>query len=75
MLLDLGNRHEQSLMDFHWHFKQVGASLTAIRVEAVERVRGFYLCMQGAVIREGLSTANILAVILWSRNIEHQVLS
>ncbi len=30
--------------------------------------RGFYLCVQGAVIREGLSTADIGAVILQSRN-------
>lgn len=31
-------------------------------------VRRFYLCVQGAVIREGLSTANIWAVILQSRD-------
>lgn len=31
-------------------------------------VRGFYLCVQGAVIREGLSTTDIRAVTLQSRN-------
>lgn len=30
-------------------------------------MRRFYLCMLGAVIREGLATADVLTVILWSR--------
>lgn len=65
VLLGLKNKDAviNGLFDTH------GISIATIQAEAVRHKRGFYLCMLGAVIREGLSTANVLTVILWSRKI------